>query len=405
MRLEELCTSRSGGFARAHCRVHWESPERPVTSIEFAIPEGHAISPVAAPEAFLLAALAPAIAAGEERILIDAPLSQRLIAGIDSAIAILRAWSPADFNGKPAPRIEHMGLVSLAPASGAQAGAFYSGGVDSTHLMLAAAQESASPDWARIRHAICVYGFDIGGRKDKPDPEAFSLFVEQSKDFAHAVDASLLPVHTNLRHLDDRPGFWGRLFVGFALAAVAQTLREQCSLVNVATPGEPLSPQIQAPFGTHPSLAPYCNTEATRILMPYLEVSRFQRLALIARHTPALKALRVCFGSSANAMNCGRCEKCVRTQLGLLLSGVEPAQWFSGVVLDAALIDQTDIGSEAAANMASEMLASSAMSGFPLLKRATERQLARWQRYKAWRDGRTLGGRLRRLSAARLSSR
>jgi len=398
MRLSELEEGCANSMLNARCRVEWEDVDRPPTRIAFALPDALGVAPHATPEAFLLAALAPAFAAGERRIHIDAPICELLEQTLPSALAILHKWSPEDFSRTESPVIETRGVRKHFGQNGRPSAAFYSGGVDSTHLLLANARDIPASHPSHIRHAISVYGFDIGGRTNSSEHATYTRFLANAQPFTRSIGIRILPLQTNLRHLDDRPGFWGRSFVGLALAAAAQALGDNFALTWLATPGEELSNTVQAPFGTHPSLAPYCNTLNSRIAMPYVEISRLARLAEITRNTAALAALRVCFCKDPGAMNCGLCEKCVRTQLGLRLHGIDPAPFFSGVNLDADLIDHTNIDSDSAANMAREMLAHMQGKEWLSLRNAVQRQIQRWERYKRWKEGKTTGGRLRSLA-------
>jgi hypothetical protein len=51
--------------------------------------------------------------------------------------------------------------------------------------------------------------------------------------------------------------------------------------------------------------------------------SRFQKVRELASWPGALTALRVCPGDPGKELNCGICEKCLRTRLELLAAGVE----------------------------------------------------------------------------------
>ena len=54
---------------------------------------------------------------------------------------------------------------------------------------------------------------------------------------------------------------------------------------------------------------------------PEPQRSRPEKIGVLARSPVALRGLRVCW-MQRNAYNCGKCEKCVRTMLGLVVHGV-----------------------------------------------------------------------------------
>lgn len=398
MRLYDFQITETEGRLKSTCRAEWETAERPATTIEFWIAEEVGIAPLGNPEAFLLAAAVPAAAAGEERIWVDGAVCGLLLESIPSALAILKTWFPEHFPSRALPHIEVAAISDILDEPSERPAAFYSGGVDSTHLLLANAQDFPVGHPNRIECGICVYGCDMGGQIGQDGSQAFSLLLSQSRPLLDALGVRQLPVYTNLRHLDDRPGFWGEVFVGFALSAVAHVLEKRFSQIFMATTGEPLVEAIQAPFGNHPSLTPYTNSRDVRITNPYLTIQRLQRIRLIAQYPVALSALRVCYFCNHGAeLNCGVCEKCVRTQLGLLLCGIDPAPYFGEVQVDAALLDRTDIGSLPAKMMFLELRDGMASIGRHDLRDAIDRQLKRFEQYQRWRQGKTLSGRLRKM--------
>lgn len=400
MRIDDFQQSRASGWLRASARVQWEDCGRPDTTIDFRIPEAVGIAPVCRPEAFLLAAIVPAAAAGEERVYVDGAVCGLLSQSIPTALAIVKNWSPLRFPDKPLPRIEAASISDSVQAPTNRSAGFYSGGVDSTHLLLANAERFPIGHSARIAYGISVYGFDMGGRIGQDGNEAFNLLLAQSRPLLESLEIKPLPIYTNLRHLDDRPGFWGEAFVGFALAAVAHVLEGAFRNIFVASAGEPLVEAIQVPTATSPSLVPYLNSKHVQVSMPYVEIGRLQRLHLIVRNQAALAALRVCFLCDERpVLNCGSCEKCVRTQLGLMICGIDPGPYFGGVKIDARILHQTDLGSLAVGTMYGELRDGMAEMGHIELRDAIDVQLKRLEKYLRWKQGKTLGGRLRRLLA------
>jgi hypothetical protein len=82
--------------------------------------------------------------------------------------------------------------------------------------------------------------------------------------------------------------------------------------------------QNLGPYGTHPLLDPLYSSSDLRIRHDGIELSRLEKTRLIAGWDVALQNLRVCNQYRqyrSGRLNCGRCEKCVRTMLGLLAVG------------------------------------------------------------------------------------
>jgi hypothetical protein len=73
-------------------------------------------------------------------------------------------------------------------------------------------------------------------------------------------------------------------------------------------------------------LDPLWSTERTEIVHTGHDAERLEKLAMLADHGIDWTTVRVCH---REAGNCGRCEKCLRTMLGLYAVGVDPAVAFA----------------------------------------------------------------------------
>jgi hypothetical protein len=78
-------------------------------------------------------------------------------------------------------------------------------------------------------------------------------------------------------------------------------------------------------LGSHPLLDPNYSAATLRIRHDGITMSRLDKLRLISGWAMGLQRLRVCNRSEdyrERSINCGQCEKCVRTMLGLAALGV-----------------------------------------------------------------------------------
>jgi hypothetical protein len=75
------------------------------------------------------------------------------------------------------------------------------------------------------------------------------------------------------------------------------------------------------PWGSHPDLDPLWSTERTAFRVDGIEVTRTNKVKAIASSPFALSQLKVCWHADIDT-NCGRCEKCIRTQCALAIAGV-----------------------------------------------------------------------------------
>ena len=74
------------------------------------------------------------------------------------------------------------------------------------------------------------------------------------------------------------------------------------------------------PWGSHPDLDPLWSTERTATHLDGARVTRTNKVSSIASSDFALSRLKVCWREDIDT-NCGRCEKCVRTQCALAIAG------------------------------------------------------------------------------------
>ncbi len=79
--------------------------------------------------------------------------------------------------------------------------------------------------------------------------------------------------------------------------------------------------------GSHPSIDNNVSWADTKVIHDASELSRQQKIEFLCngQHTRYLSHLRVCWDSALKT-NCGGCEKCMRTIVGLAIEGIDPNQ-------------------------------------------------------------------------------
>lgn len=227
------------------------------------------------------------------------PPARSMMAGAANAQRLLSSWY-RDLAVVPLPE----GGADREPLPGRGVGSFFSGGADSFYTALTQAH--------RITHLIFVHGFDI--------PLKDTVLAETSLDNVRAAAAALgkplIEVRTNVRMLgESRLLNWGRYFHGVALAHVAQALADH--LHTVLVPAQATAP----PWGSAPELDASWSSNEVAIEHDGAAITRFGKFRVIAHNDVAMAHLRVCWLNRNAAMNCGRCEKCVRSALMVTLAG------------------------------------------------------------------------------------
>lgn len=253
-------------------------------------------------EAFACAFLLPAMSRRRD-LVVEGALGPRWLSNVRRLMPIARAWW----------RYPVIGITAAGPPDPARpaqpapprtrTALFFSGGVDSF--------------FSFVRHPvddlIYVWGFDIPLR-DRQRMEAFGMSLAA---IGEASGARPVLVRTNLRETS----FYGAIpwdnAHGGALAAVAHLLPElrECT-ISASYPYA-----FFAPWGTSWKIDPLWASDAFTIVHRGAEHWRSDKLRMIAGHPLVRAHLRVCWENRSAALNCGRCEKCLRTILVLMQCG------------------------------------------------------------------------------------
>jgi hypothetical protein len=138
---------------------------------------------------------------------------------------------------------------------------------------------------------------------------------DASRRMAEHLGLELVTITTNVRFLGYHHGLgWSRHFQGAGLASVAHLLPHEVALVAASHAIDELHPN-----GSHPLLDPLWSSATTRI-EHHGAMPRTAKLAAF-RDDPVIPAtLRVCWHEKG--LNCGACEKCVRTMVAMHLLGM-----------------------------------------------------------------------------------
>lgn len=231
------------------------------------------------------------------------PISPMLAASVAEIQTIMTAWYPGDFrrfaleaplrHGDPRP---HDGVASC-----------FTGGVDSFHTL------------ARNRGDITSLVFARGLDIPLEERDFFHMVSSRLREAAHGLSLPLLEPESNFRSILDASGLWLEHTHGAAIASNALALAPQ-HFSKLYIPSTQ-SYRYIGPLGSHPMLDSLWSTEYLRIDHDSFGVDRAHKTAEIAHSEDARRYLRVCW-ESRSGYNCGVCEKCTRTMIGLELAGV-----------------------------------------------------------------------------------
>jgi hypothetical protein len=239
-----------------------------------------------------------------EKLVIDGPVSARLLASVEEAMAIYRAlYAEVSAIGVSAPTNE---LTSARTATACM----FSRGVDSWYSALMNL-ENPDPRRPPLTHLVYVPSIDF-----MYGDENRARSIAATRQAAASIGCELVLLDTNLRHFTERFQEWGVTFGG-GLAGMGLTLGAGFSHVLLAS-----SLPIGAPssYGSQPALDPLWSTERTTIVHDGAEASRAKKVRYLADYPVALRSLKVCYSADMEH-NCGKCGKCLNTMVALHAAG------------------------------------------------------------------------------------
>jgi hypothetical protein len=321
MRIENLRIEKNGERLRTVANVFWEDCSRPAQELYFETNENFADSLTCNPHAFLVACTMPAMHFGEHRLSIEGEICPELKDGLMTVMNWMRFWwyNPSrrlvTIEGKTISEYPEQRISE-------RAGVFFSGGIDALSTLVVNRMGYPLKHPGSIKDGLLVCGLEI------PDPVIFKYVLDSLSVLAENANISLVPIFTNIRSLgpEDDKVFWGEFwrkeFMGATLAAIAHAFANRLTRVSINS--SDVIPDI-VPYGTHPLVDPCFSSSDLRIRHEGITLSRLEKTRMVSAWAPALQNLRVCNDAKLyqpGRLNCGKCEKCIRTMLTLKALGV-----------------------------------------------------------------------------------
>jgi hypothetical protein len=286
-------------------------------------------------EAFTAAALLPAMAAGEP-LQVAAPLCSEFLSNIGHLQQIVAAWHP---HLRPVTVEAREERKEEKPGRGAFS--FFSGGVD--------AFSTALRHRAALTHLVLIRGFDISLDNDP----LWTSTTAAMRAVADDLRLALTTVDTNIKDVIEPAGHWGTITHGAGLVSVGHILSNHFHTALISSTHH-VSDLF--PWGSHPLTDPLWSSRSLRFVHDGAHLTRAEKTEQIAQSDVAMRHLRVCYHQVPGLYNCGRCEKCVRTMVGLALTGSLSKCETLPHTIDPKLLDEIWVLDENSASFLAENL-------------------------------------------------
>lgn len=248
-------------------------------------------------EAFIASVLFVAMKEGRA-LRIAAPASSRFLKSLEELQQIHACWFPefsvVEIIPEAAPE------EPISPAEGVMF--CFSGGLDSFHTFVENREQ--------ITHGLTVFGADIS--LDEGDFRSY--LVERHESAAREMGIELVTVDTNLLEVTGEHCSWAKHQHCAGLTAIAKLFGQRIGTLLIAS-SYPVNKLL--PWGSHPFTDPMWAGAGVDVIHYGAYLRRIDKAVRVSRSDLALRHLRVCFGNQPGALNCGECEKCLRTMAAL----------------------------------------------------------------------------------------
>jgi len=241
------------------------------------------------------------------------PVSKELLDRIDQFQDIWAIWRPDLYRKVAVTADAEVDTVRRSPARMASAVCAFSGGVDGTATTWRHFSGQAGRMTRKLHAGVLIWGFDI----KLDDAEGWAIASATAAVMLADIDVPLVRVRTNWKNeacvayeMEFAAGVLGCLWHWDE--DVATLLLGSCEEYN----------RLVTPWGSHPLTTQLLAAQDSASIYDAGAMTRTAKVKLIAEWPVGYDNLRVCWRGFAKGQNCGVCEKCIRTKLNAIVSGV-----------------------------------------------------------------------------------
>ncbi|MDB2272859.1 hypothetical protein PM032_17995 [Halorubrum ezzemoulense] len=242
----------------------------------------------------------------------------------------------------------HGERVNMQANGSGESGMLFSGGVDSLATFIRHRDEKPT--------LFLAQGIDI----DLDQDSAWNRTLNYAKNFADTYDTEVQTMKTNCYSFVSRQmlsahfgeeitdnSWWSGVQHGMGLLGLCAPIAYKQGLSDLYI-GSTHTESFDRPWGSHPKVDNQVFWRGTQCHHDSHDITRQQKIQVIADHSEDKNSslqIRSCFNSSDGG-NCGVCEKCCRTIIGLDLVDVVPSDYGFPVELDQQYYDHVQMGFE-----------------------------------------------------------
>jgi hypothetical protein len=286
---------------------------------QFTCPQPEAFVPRVRP--FLLAFLPAAMRAGRA-LQLEQPIDGTTLDNLMEWQELMACWFP-----------DQLKVVTLHapialepdPVGGKGAVTAFSGGVDSCFTAFRHTRPESAPPHRRTRlcAGLMVHGFDI----PEAQADVFASAFRRAEQVLRSLGLRLYQLRTNLRTLESRFGLsWEHQTHGIWLGAALSCL--EAFFERALIPSTYPYNILRIPWASNPAGDVLLGSETRPYWHDGAAWSKLGKVRAMAEHHGIREGLRVCWEGGVLDRNCGRCFKCVATQVCYWLSGVPRPECF-----------------------------------------------------------------------------
>ncbi len=242
-------------------------------------------------------------------------ISQGAMRNIEELQLIWRRWKPDIY--KKIEIIPDIVIDNNTANLEKKAISLFSGGVDSIFTILRHTKILPKNVHYPLRSALLIHGFDV----DFYNETGFNQLIKRVQPFLDDLNLDLHTVRTNSRDLKIQD--WDDSH-GLELAACLNMYNDEFDFGLIGSSHS--YEALKFPWGSTPVTDPLISGSKFFIKHDGSGFSRTEKISIIKDFPVACQVLKVCWSGSDQSSNCGKCEKCVRTQLSFLAVGADPNQ-------------------------------------------------------------------------------